>query len=87
MSLQQQLNEFKTAFESGGPPRNVPRSAVETMHRATEELQHSGQAERARKAGSAFPSFTLDNQDGVPVSSVKLLEKGPLLVTVFRGHW
>lgn len=87
MSLQQRLDEYKAGFESGGPPANVPRIAVETMHRATEELQRSGLAERALKAGSAFPSFTLSNQDGISVSSAKLLEKGPLVVTVFRGHW
>ncbi|MGH9676716.1 MAG: peroxiredoxin-like family protein, partial [Candidatus Acidiferrum sp.] len=87
MSLQQRLNEFKAAFESGGPPMHAPRSIIETIHRATEELRRSGLAERALKAGAAFPSFTLNNQNGNSVSSAKLLEKGTLVVTVFRGHW
>jgi light-regulated signal transduction histidine kinase (bacteriophytochrome) len=33
-SLQERLNEFRKAFESGGPPYNAPRDAIEQMHRA-----------------------------------------------------
>ena len=33
--LQQRLNEFKRSFESGAPPYNTSREAVEIMHRAT----------------------------------------------------
>jgi hypothetical protein len=34
-NLQDRLDEFKTAFESGVPPYNAPREAIEKMHRAT----------------------------------------------------
>jgi pyruvate/2-oxoglutarate dehydrogenase complex dihydrolipoamide dehydrogenase (E3) component len=34
MTLQQRLDAFKAAFESGAPPYNAPREAIETMHRA-----------------------------------------------------
>ena len=40
--LQARLDEFKKAFESGGPPYNAPREAIELMHRATAELKASG---------------------------------------------
>jgi hypothetical protein len=30
-SLQERLDEFKKAFESGAPPYNAPREAVETI--------------------------------------------------------
>jgi cytochrome oxidase Cu insertion factor (SCO1/SenC/PrrC family) len=87
MTLQQKLDQLKARFESGGPPRNVSKTIVETFHRATEELRQSGQAERALKTGDRLPAFTLNNQDGNPISSTGLLAKGPLVITFFRGHW
>jgi hypothetical protein len=41
-TLQQRLDEFKKAFESGPPPYNAPREAIEKMRRATAELNASG---------------------------------------------
>ena len=37
MTLQQRLDDFKATFESGAPPYNAPREAIETMHRAMED--------------------------------------------------
>ena len=87
MSLQQQLDAFKTAFESGAPPYNASRERIEVMHRATEELRRSGLAERALKVGDPAPAFELENQDGQLVRSADLLAHGPLVITFFRGHW
>lgn len=87
MSLQEQLDTFKAAFEAGQPPYNVPRAVVETMHRATAELINSGAAQRALKAGDMMPAFTLDDAEGEPVSSADLLRQGPLVVTFYRGVW
>jgi hypothetical protein len=86
-TLQQRLDEFKSAFESGAPPYNAPREAIETMHRATAELKASGIEGRALKVGDRAPSFTLFNQDHVEVASSDLLQAGPLVVSFFRGHW
>jgi hypothetical protein len=41
-SLQKRLDEFKKSFESGTPPYNAPRETIETMHRATAELNATG---------------------------------------------
>jgi peroxiredoxin len=87
MVLQDRLDAFKADFEVGKPPYSVPRSVIETMHRATAELIASGQAERAKKAGDMAPAFTLDNQLGSPTSSAALLAQGPLVVTFYRGVW
>ena len=87
MSLQQQLDAFKGALESGGPPYNVSRERIEIMHRATEELRRSGLAGRALKVGDLAPAFELDNQDGHLVRSADVLAHGPLVITFFRGHW
>jgi AhpC/TSA family len=85
--LQQRLDEFKRAFESGAPPYNAPHEAIKKMHRATAELKASGIEDRALKVGDRAPSFTLFNQDHEQVASSDLLRGGPLVVSFFRGHW
>jgi hypothetical protein len=85
--LQERLDEFKKAFESGAPPYNAPREAIEKMHRATTELKATGIEDRALKVGDRAPGFVLFNQDHVEVSSADLLRQGPLIVSFFRGHW
>lgn len=87
MSLQEKLDAFKADFEAGKPPYSVPHSVIETMHRATAELIASGAAQQALKAGDAAPAFTLNDPDGKPVSSAELLDRGPLVVTFYRGVW
>ena len=86
-NLQDRLDEFKKAFESGAPPYNAPDEAIETMHRATAELKASYVEENALKVGDRAPSFTLFNQDHVQVASTDLLREGPVVVSFFRGHW
>jgi hypothetical protein len=86
-SLRSRLDEFKKSFESGDPPYNAPREAIETMHRATAELKASGLADQALKVGDRAPQFSLFNQDHVQVNSRDLLRQGPLVVSFFRGHW
>ena len=86
-SLQERLDDFKKAFESGAPPYNVPHEAVEMMHRATAELKASWIEGAALKVGDRAPSFTLFNQDHVQVASTDLLHEEPLVVSFFRGHW
>jgi glycine/D-amino acid oxidase-like deaminating enzyme len=85
--LQSRLDEFKKAFESGAPPYNAPRAAIETTHRATAELKATGLESLALKVGDRAPEFSLFNQDHVQVNSAELLRQGPLIVTFFRGHW
>ena len=86
-NLQERLDEFKKSFESGAPPYNAPREAIETMHRATAELKASGIEGRAFGVGDRAPDFNLYNQDHLEVSSPELLRHGPLVIGFFRGHW
>jgi len=83
MSLQEKLDTFKAHWES----KVAPADAVAALHRQTDELIASGQADRALKAGDRAPEFTLLDSDGNPVSSTALLAKGPLVVTFYRGVW
>jgi peroxiredoxin len=87
MSLQAKLDAFKADFEAGKPPYNVPRSVIDTMHRATDELIASGAAARALKAGASAPDFVLNDADGTAVASADLLAQGPLVVSFYRGVW
>ena len=86
-NLQSRLDEFKREFESGAPPYNATHEVIETMHRATGELEASGPANKALKIGDRAPQFRLFNQDHVEVNSADLLRQGPVVVSFFRGHW
>jgi peroxiredoxin len=87
MSLQAKLDAFKADFEAGKPPYSVPRSVIETMHRASAELIDSGAASRAKKAGDVAPSFSLKDPEGNVVNSADLLKRGPLVLSFYRGVW
>lgn len=87
MSLQDKLDAFKADFEAGKPPYSVPRSVIDTMHKATAELIASGAAQRARKAGDRAPDFILNDPDGKQVSSAELLQRGPMIISFYRGVW
>jgi peroxiredoxin len=87
MSLQANLDAFKADFEAGKPPYNVPRSVIETMHRATAELIASGAASQAKKAGDVAPPFSLKDAEGNFVNSHELLKRGSLVVSFYRGVW
>ena len=59
----------------------------ELMHRATEELSSSGAVLRALGEGSEAPPFTLADSSGEKVGLRGLLDRGPVVLTFFRGHW
>lgn len=87
MSLQDKLDAFKADFKAGKAPYFAPPEIHPVMERATAELIASGQAERALRAGDKAPAFTLTDPDGTLVSSTELLEKGPLVISFYRGVW
>ena len=87
MKLPERLAAFRTNFEAGGPPYHAPAWVHEPMHRATDELIASGAAAQALKAGDRAPEFALADAHGREIASWKLLAKGPLVVTFYRGVW
>ncbi|QIG98893.1 MULTISPECIES: peroxiredoxin-like family protein [unclassified Bradyrhizobium] len=87
MSLQAKLDAFKADFEAGKPPYSVPRPVIEIMHRATAELIASGAAQRAKRAGDVAPTFSLRDPDGKVVNSADLFQRGPLVLSFYRGVW
>lgn len=82
MSLEEQLATIRDAAA-----KQIPAKSLAVMHRATDQLQQSGLADRALGVGDQLPVFTLSNQDGNDVSVSDLLTRGPLVLTFFRGAW
>jgi peroxiredoxin len=66
----------------------VPAAVSETLGEVVKDAETRFAAPiDVIKVGEAFPSFTLPNAVGTPVSSAELLANGPLLVTFYRGNW
>jgi hypothetical protein len=82
MSLQAKLDAIRRNFEKMTPPH---RRAV--IHRTTEALVDSGQAERSVPEGSPVPRFSLPDRNGGRWTLESALHRGPLVLTFFRGNW
>lgn len=82
MSLQEKLDAHKAKSGANRPPE--VRAALQ---RGTDELRASGILEPVLRAGARAPEFALPNQDGATVRSAAMLERGPLVLTFYRGHW
>jgi peroxiredoxin len=84
MRLQDKLDAFTATLIQSG---KFPPAILEKLHRSTEELIASGKADQAIKAGERAPEFDLPDPDGTLLSSRRLLAKGPMVVTFYRGVW
>ena len=82
MSLADKL----AAIEAGGREK-IPKDRQAVMARSLDELRATDIMAGVIKVGDKLPAFTLPNDDGSEVNSDALLANGPLVVTIFRGHW
>lgn len=82
MSLEDELAKVRAAGAS-----RIPDDIRAIMGKATQDLRETGIVDRAIKVGDALPPFELSDVHGSMVSSQNLLEKGAVVLTVFRGHW
>jgi len=82
MNLAVKLTEIRA-----GGVKNIPKDWQAVMERSLDDLRASGIMEDVIKVGDKLPGFTLNNDDGSVVKSQALLADGPLVVTIFRGHW
>lgn len=87
MDLPKRLSALKRQFESGEGPWLMPRFAIMRLRRSITNLQSSGAAERALRAGDKAPPFNLEDADGNWRSSTDLLARGPLVVIFYGGAW
>jgi len=82
MGLQERLDAMKKKSIATKPPEQVA-----VLLESTEELVQSGIADNAIKVGEVLPEFVLPDEQGNIVNSQDFLEKGPLVVSFYRGIW
>ena len=82
MNLAEKLDGIRAASS-----KQIPEEKRTIMARATADLRASGILDRTIKVGDKLPNFELSNQNGTQVRSADLLATGPLVLTIFRGHW
>jgi peroxiredoxin len=80
MTLQSELDAFKAAW--------VERvGAVTAQMMADDNASLRPLADKALKAGQAFPSVTLSDHSGRSVDIAALAQSQPVVVTFYRGGW
>jgi len=82
MNLRQSLDEYKTKLAS-----TLSKEVLEVLSRNTSLLQERNLAEQAVSVGDNFPTFSLPDSRGEVHSLQETLEKGPVIVSFFRGGW
>lgn len=82
MTLREKIAEYKKQSAGKASPEMVA-----IMQRSTADLQASVSSRVIPAVGESLPAFLLADSNGNDVSSAKLLESGPLVVTFFRGMW
>lgn len=81
-TLGQRLAAIRAASE-----REIQEDSQKIMQDVTNELRRAGLTDQAIGEGDRAPAFALPNQDGTIVRSDELLQKGPVVLSFFRGHW
>jgi hypothetical protein len=75
------------AKEREAAKTKIPDEQYQVMLRATDNLAKSGIIESALKEGDRAPEFVLPNAIGAQVSLSGLLQKGPVVLSFYRGGW
>ena len=82
MSLAEKLDAIR---ESGA--KRIPADKRAVMGAATQALRESEIERGFVRVGDPLPDFALGNARGQVVRSADLLNRGAVVLTVFRGHW
>ena len=82
MSLTEQLDEYRAGWY-----KRVAAERQAAMERHIEQLRHGEIAKQMLKAGDRAPSIILPNAKGEAVDVARLLARGPVIVTFYRGGW
>jgi hypothetical protein len=80
--LQLEIRKFQEAMFP-----KIPKDIVEALLTTTERQVKSGVAAKAKHEGDDAPNFSLRNVRGDRVELTKVLERGPAVVTFYRGGW
>ena len=82
MSLKEQLAEYRAGWY-----QRVPAERQAIMQRHIDQLRSGTTARTMLKVGDRAPAIVLRNAKGAAVDVATLLEKGPVIVTFYRGGW
>jgi hypothetical protein len=82
MTLKQKIEAYKEGFK-----KKAPQEAQEIMHRATNDLQNSPQMINTIKVGDMAPDFSLKNTANNDMVLSDLLDRGPVVLSFYRGRW
>lgn len=82
MTLQHDIDAF--VAEAAG---RFPPDVLAKLHQSIEDVRNSGIAARALTVGDLAPAFTLPNAQGRPIALTELLQRGPVIVSFYRGVW
>jgi peroxiredoxin len=79
------LAEQLAAYARTG--REIFPAYGEAVDHLVARINDNGGGENAPRPGAAMPPFVLPDEMGRLVSLASLLDKGPVAVMFFRGHW
>ena len=82
MSLEEKLAAQREASGKRIPP---DKAAIMKAHIASQRT--SGVLQKVVAIGQKAPSFTGTSHDGRTIDSADMLQRGPLVLSFFRGHW
>ena len=82
MSLEEKLQGLRSA--SAG---KVSPETLAIMQRSRKQVAESGVLQRLIKVGELLPDFTLDDASGRPVALKVIRQRGPVLLSLYRGVW
>ena len=81
MSLTEELNTIRQQKDV------LPPDAYNTIQADLQDLSRSGIDKRSLKIGNTAPDFMLPDISGQPIRLYDLLQKGPVVVSFYRGSW
>ena len=81
-SLKAKLEERKSSFNAKAPD-DVKRTYADGIRAVVE----SGVVQQAKQLGDRAPDFELTNAAGQPVRLSDYLQRGPVVLTWYRGGW
>ena len=81
-TFQERLANRKKKIEG-----NLAPQYLKIMHAATRNLENSGIQKKVLKVGDHFPTFSLANKDNELFQLESFLDKGPLVISFYRGFW
>lgn len=78
-----------TPFQTGlrDRIRQLDAAYRASMEAATEHLTRSGMVAHAKAAGDRAPDFALADRTGQRIVLSSVLERGPVVLSFFRGEW